>query len=137
LNKLNEIENSLKLRNLSQTRWTARAEALKSLWTSYPIIIDALDNIVEEKKIDKNTKNTAFSLTKKLVSVDFVVSLMFMKNIMYKLKLLTECLESAELNITDATLFISSTLKSLDIINSDSENMNNLIQSAVVFLKKI
>ncbi|XP_060845279.1 zinc finger MYM-type protein 1-like [Rhopalosiphum padi] len=97
LNKLNEIENSLKLRNLSQTRWTARAEALKSLWTSYPIIID---------------------------------------NIMYKLKLLTECLESVELNITDATLFISSTLKSLDIINSDSENMDNLIQSAVVFLKK-
>ncbi|XP_025192653.1 uncharacterized protein LOC112592715 [Melanaphis sacchari] len=40
------------------------------------------------------------------------------------------------LNITDATLFISSTLKSLDIINCDSENMNNLIQSAVVFLKK-
>lgn len=31
--KLDEIENSLKLRNLSQTRWTARAEALKSLWT--------------------------------------------------------------------------------------------------------
>eukprot|EP00102_Acyrthosiphon_pisum_P018532 XP_016655742.1 PREDICTED: zinc finger MYM-type protein 1-like [Acyrthosiphon pisum] len=136
LNKLNEIENSLKLRNLSQTRWTARAEALKSLWTSYPIIIDALDNIVEENKIDKKTKNTAFSLSKKLVSVDFVVSLMFMKNIMYKLKLLTECLESAELNITDATLFISSTLKSLDIINSDTENMNNLIQSAVVFLRK-
>jgi len=136
LNKLNEIENSLKLRNLSQTRWTARAEALKSLWASYPIIIEALDDIVEEKKIDKKTKNTAFSLSKKLVSVDFVVSLMFMKNIMYKLKLLTECLESAELNITDATLFISSTLKSLDIINSDTENMNNLIQSAVVFLKK-
>jgi len=64
LNKLNEIENSLKLRNLSQTRWTARAEALKSLWTSYPIIIDVLDNIVEEKKIDKKTKNTAFSLSK-------------------------------------------------------------------------
>ncbi|KAF0742945.1 zinc finger MYM-type protein 1-like [Aphis craccivora] len=53
LNKLNEIESSLKLRNLSQTRWTARAGALKLLWKSYPIIIDALDNIVEEKKIDK------------------------------------------------------------------------------------
>jgi len=93
--------------------------------------------LLKKRKLIKKTKNTAFSLSKKLISVDFVVSLMFMKNIMYKLKLLTECLESAELNITDATLFISSTLKSLDIINSDLENMNNLIQSAVVILKNM
>jgi len=76
LNKLNEIENSLKLRNLSQTRWTARTEALKSLWISYQIIIDALDNIVEEKKIDKKKlKLQLFPCQKKLVSVDFVVNL--------------------------------------------------------------
>ncbi|KAL5246043.1 hypothetical protein ACI65C_013451 [Semiaphis heraclei] len=96
--------------------------------------VEVIDSV--KRKLIKKTKNTAFSLSKKLISVDFVVSLMFMKNIMYKLKLLTECLESVELNITDATLFISSTLKSLDIINSDSGNMDNLIQSAVVFLKK-
>lgn len=112
--KLDEIENSLKLRNLSQTRWTARAKALKSLWTSYPIIVDVLDNIVLEKPVNKK-KHMAFSLSKKLISVDFDVCLMFMKNIMYILKLLTECLESPELNITDAALFIKSTLKSLDI----------------------
>lgn len=82
MNKLEEIENSLKLRNLSQT-WTSRAEALKSLWTSYPIIVDVLDDIILDKTIDKKTKNTAFSLSKKLISIDFVVSLMFMKNIMY------------------------------------------------------
>lgn len=95
-----------------------------------------MDNIVLEKTIDKKTKNTAFSLSKKLISVDFVVSLMFMKNIMYKLKLLTECLESPELNITDASLFIASTLKSLESLNTDSESMDNLILSAEVFLKK-
>lgn len=31
LNKLSEAENALKLKNLFQTRWTAHAEALKSL----------------------------------------------------------------------------------------------------------
>lgn len=55
-----------------------------------------------------------------------------MKNIMYKLKLLTEYLESPELNILDDILFIESALKSLNIINSDSDNMDNLIQSALV-----
>lgn len=67
--------------------------------------------------------------------VNFIVSIMFMKNIMYKLKLLTEYLESPDLNITDATLFITSALKSLDIINADSQSMDNLIKSAVIFLK--
>lgn len=59
-----------------------------------------------------------------------------MKNVVYKLKLLTERLQSTDLNVTDATLFIAKTLQSLDILNTDSENMNNLIQRAVVFLKK-
>lgn len=58
-----------------------------------------------------------------------------MKNVMYKLKLLTECLQLPDLNITDSTLLIANTLKSLGILNTDSENINNLIQSAVVFLK--
>lgn len=58
---------------------------------------------------------------------------MLMKNIIYKLKLLTECLEYPELNITDATLFITSTLKSVDILNTDSKSMNDLILSAKVF----
>lgn len=129
--KLDEIENSLKLRNLSQTRWTARPKALKSLWTSYPIIVDVLDNIVLEKTVNKK-KHMAFSLAKKLISVDFDVCLMFMKNIMYILKLLTECLESPELNITDAALFIKSTLI-IRYLNTDSESMDNLIQSAEVF----
>jgi hypothetical protein len=57
-----------------------------------------------------------------------------MKNGMYKMKLLTECLESVELNIADAIIFISSTLESLNIINSDSDGMDNLINSSVKFL---
>lgn len=36
--KLNEIENSLHLRNFSKTRWTARAESIKAVWISYEII---------------------------------------------------------------------------------------------------
>lgn len=42
-----------------------------------------------------------------------------MKHIMYKLKLLTKCLESSQLNITYANLFITSIIKSLEIINSN------------------
>lgn len=136
LNNLVGIESALKLRNLSKTRWTARAEAIKSVWLSFNIIIDVLDEILNSKdKFDIYTRNTAYSLSKRLLSVDFVVSILFMKNVMYKMKLLTECLESVELNIADAIIFISSTLESLNIINSDTDGMDNLIKSAVEFLK--
>ncbi|KAF0698493.1 52 kDa repressor of the inhibitor of the protein kinase-like, partial [Aphis craccivora] len=131
-----DIEIALKLRNLSKTRWTARAEAIKSVWSSFNIIIEVLDEITNTNdKFDKSTRNAANSLSKRLISVDFVVSILFMKNVMYKIKLLTECLESTELNIADAIIFLSSTLESLNIINSDIDGMDNLINSSIAFLK--
>jgi len=121
---------------LSKTRWTARAKAIKSVWSSFNIIIEVLDEIRNTKdKFDISTRNAAYSLSKRLISVDFVVSFLFMKNVMYKMKLLTECLESTELNIADAIIFMSSTLESLNIINSDVDGMDNLINSSIAFLK--
>lgn len=136
LNKLADIEIALKLRNLSKTRWTARAESIKSVWTSFNIIIEVLDEITNTNdKFDKSTRNAAYSLSKRLISVDFVVSILFMQNIMYKMKLLTECLESTELNIANAIIFLSSTLESLNIINSNIDGMDNLINISIAFLK--
>ncbi|CAI6346415.1 unnamed protein product [Macrosiphum euphorbiae] len=40
--RMKEIEGSLQLRNLSKTRWTARAESIKSVWISLDIIIETL-----------------------------------------------------------------------------------------------
>jgi len=39
---MKEIEGSLQLRNLSKTRWTARAESIKSVLISLDIIIETL-----------------------------------------------------------------------------------------------
>ena len=38
---------------------------------------------------------------KYVLSLDFIVSLLFMKNVIYKTKLLTESLESVQLNVMD------------------------------------
>lgn len=59
-----------------------------------------------------------------------------MKNIMYKLKSLKETLETKHLSIVDAVVLIDTTIKSLEEINSDTEAMNNLIDSAIEFSKK-
>jgi hypothetical protein len=52
----------------------------------------------------KNLINPTEIQSKRLISVDFIVNILFMKNFMYKMKLLTEYLESIELNTTDALI---------------------------------
>jgi len=109
--KLSEIEGSLQLCNLSKTRWTARAES--AVWTSFEIILETLQEISSSNFYDRKTKSQSLALLKKITSFDFIVSIMFMKNVLYKLKALTEKLEAKELNIIDASNLIEGTIKSL------------------------
>lgn len=55
---LSMIENSLQLRNLSKTWWTARAESIKSVWVSLDSIIKTLEEMPRAQCFDKNTRNT-------------------------------------------------------------------------------
>lgn len=81
-NKLSKVEGSLQLCNLSKTRWTARAESVKAVWTSFEIIIETLQEISSSSLYDRNTKSQALGLNKKLLTFDFIVSIMFMKNVL-------------------------------------------------------
>ena len=69
------------LRNLSRTRWSARAESIQAVWTSFEVILDVLHTVTN--KADVKTKTQALGLKKKMLSLDYVVALMFMKNIAY------------------------------------------------------
>lgn len=60
-----------------------------------------------------------------------------MKNIMYKLKILTETLETENLSLVDAAHLIDTSIKSLEDINCDTNSMDNLIESASLFAKKL
>ncbi|KAL4083558.1 hypothetical protein QTP88_028874 [Uroleucon formosanum] len=135
--KLSEIEGSLQLCNLSKTRWTARAESVKAVWTSFEIILETLQEISSSNLYDRKTKSQSLALFKKITSFDFIVSIMFMKNVLYKLKALTEKLEAKELNIIDASNLIEGTIKSLENINKDSDGLDTIIDAALIFSRKI
>ena len=134
--KLSVIENSLQLRNLSKTRWTARAESIKSVWISYELIVEALTELGLNSD-SKDTKFQAQSLLTKLHRFDFLFAIMFMKNIMWKTKIMTEQMQEESLNIMDALCILSSTIDQLKAMNSDESEMNNLIEAAKVFAKKL
>ena len=120
---IKEVEISLRLRNLSKTRWTARVESIRALWTSYQEVKDTLDKIKASSSFDKSTKEIAATLSLKMESADFIMSVIFMKNILSKTKLMTEALQSEELNIIDALTIIESTVHSLRKIIEDEDTM--------------
>ena len=126
-----QVDNPLNLRNLSRTRWTARAEAIKAIWSSYEAILDSLTK--PEESDDHATRTSAYGLRTKLLRFDFI----FMKNIMYKTKRMTEVLQSEDLNVIDAITILELTVKSLTNVNNDIDAMNAEIQAAVSFAQKV
>ena len=125
------LDNTLQLRNLSKTRWTARAESIRAVWSSYDAIRKSLEDL--EKSGDVKTKTSATGLLMKISRLDFITAIMFGKNVMTKTQRLAECLQSEELNVVDALAIMSGTVESLKQLNSNTEGLNGEIESAVKF----
>ena len=123
------------LRNLSKTRWSARVESIQAVWTSFEVILDVLYTITN--KSDVKTKTQALGLKKKMLSLDFVVALMFIKNIAYKTKSLVVQLQSVELNILVATGLVHGTLSILQKLCDDDKMIDNQIEASIIFARNI
>ena len=67
------IENSLQLRNLSKTRWTARSESVRAVWASLEAVLRGLQE-VNIFTVETKVKATASSLVKKVKCFDIFYS---------------------------------------------------------------
>lgn len=134
---LSKIEGSLKLCNLSKTRWTARTQSLWAVWLFSEGIVSVLHEISTNSNIDKKNRVQALGLEKKCLSIDFIICMYFMNHIMYQMKILTETLETKDLNIVDALILIDSLIKSLTETRNNNTLINELIASAKLFCLKL
>ena len=128
-----DVENCLKLKNLSKTRWSAKAESVKAVWRSLEAIICALDGVKESDQ--KEAKLRASALLNDIVSIDFVCGLMFLKNIMPQTKTLSDYLQRKSVNVASALVVLNSTQDCLKRMRSEDKNFNNQIESAVIVAK--
>lgn len=136
--RLDKIEGALQLRNLSKTRWSARPEAVEAFWKSYEDVVEVLDEIRNAtKKYDSETRTKANGLFFKVKSLDFIVALMFMKNIMYKTKHMVDVLQTEELDVSGALISMNSTLKILGSMRTNTEDQKHLIEAALNFAKTV
>ena len=114
-----EVDNALKLRNSSKRRWIARSESIRAVWVSFDVILTTPSAMSKSRNFDANTSTQAVNLAWKIQSVDFVISVMFMKNIMHRMHHMTELLQAEELNIIDAMTVIESTVDLLKRIKME------------------
>ena len=89
-----DIEGALALRNLSVTRWVARSDSITAVWASFEGIVSALEKEMESS--DAKTKIKAKNLLGKVRSFEFIVALMFMRNVMSKTKILTKQVQAVD-----------------------------------------
>ena len=114
----NEAVNSLMMR------------ALRAMWISHEAVIEVLRKILNDDFVDTKRKAAATGLLAKVLRVDFVASLMFMRIILWKTKVLKESLQKEYLNIVDALEAVNGTVKSLQDIRKDDEGISNQIQTS-------
>ena len=132
-----KIEGTLKMRNLSQTRWIARTESIDSVWISLKIILSLLQKIADKQLDgDKNTQDQAKAILKKMKKFDFVFSLASMRFIMRRCKVLVVQLQEEGLNLLDALGLVSSTTEALIKIRNE-DDVKKEIQAAIDISKQI
>ena len=128
-----DVENCLKLKNLSKTRWLARAESVEAVWRSLEAIICALDDVKESD--DKEAKLRTSAFLNDIVNIDFVCGLMFLKNIMPQTKTLSDYLQRKSVNVASALVELNSTQDCLKGMRSEDKNLNNQIEAAISVAK--
>ena len=107
-----------------------------SVWASYKQICCSLEEISCDECFDKESKTKAFGILTKIKSFDFIFAIMFMKNVMYKMKLMIDTLQTEELDVSGALLVMAETKESLECIRKDESGVNNEIQAACSFAKQ-
>ncbi|CAB4028662.1 zinc finger MYM-type 1-like, partial [Paramuricea clavata] len=115
--KESEYGKPLELRNLSATQ-----------------IIEALEEL--ENSADTKTKAKAGILLDRVKSFEFIVMLMFMRNIMIKTKILTKQIQSVDINIIDTLEAAKATISTLRHLREDEENLNQQISASVAFSER-
>ena len=104
-------------------------ESIQAIWTSFDVIVDVLQQITNNA--DQQTQMQAVGLRKRMLLLDFVAVLMFMKNITYK----TKCL--VVIHILDAISLVQATLSIMEKIQADDKVMVDQMESSLIFARSL
>lgn len=98
------------VKQLSGTRWSARADAVTCLHESYDEIKKALESLIMDRSQTKETQNDAQNLTKKMNSFEIVFLTILWKDILCHFNETSKTLQKENLNLDVAVRILKSLL---------------------------
>ena len=129
--KIEELQEGLVMKNLSKTRWIGRAESIRAVWIGYEILIDTLRDIECSRECDREARMTAANLLKEIHSLEFYLSLLFMKNVIYKMKLISLEVQEIQQDVIASLSAICETRDAMIQMRNDETGTDGIISAAI------
>lgn len=108
-NKLTEHLDSKKVvKSLSQTRWSARADAVSALHKGHKQIIEALMSIAKNSEQPRETRDEAFSVSRKIINLEFMILLEIQSFILERIDKTSNNLQKKTITLNVATNLLTS-----------------------------
>ena len=128
--EIEALQEGLIMKNLSKICWIGRAESIRAVWDSYEILIDLLKNIRTSEGSDRDAKKMASNLEDRMESFEFYLSLLFMKNVMYKTKIAVLEVQEIEQDILSSLDVMHQTRDAMLHIRKDDLGLNSIVKAA-------
>lgn len=105
-----------KIRDICRTRWVERYNALESMLTLLPHVVECMQRIIEEDDWNQDSRSKATILLDSVTSYKFIVSLVMGSTILLATKSLCQKLQGRAYDICLATDAIADSIKTLQQI---------------------
>ncbi|KAJ8044812.1 Zinc finger MYM-type protein 1 [Holothuria leucospilota] len=117
---------TLKLQRICETRWHCKHSAVKSVLYNYPVLLTALEKIIEEHK-DPTSVAEANGLMDQISKLEFILLLSIWEDIIGSTFALSNYLQSTSIDITTGSTMIKST--STELTNKrTTENFQSILE---------
>lgn len=121
------------LKSMSDTRWSARSDALLALVTSHKEIKAALEDLIKDKTQTPDTRLTAEGFVKTLENFQTVLLIVIWNDILQRVDKVSKTLQTEELDLLGATkeleslsLFLNEKSEKFDDFEAEALKMANL-----------
>lgn len=114
-------KDSLTLKSLSKTRWSARSDASKALYNSYDKVIAALDDIKKDPLQKTETKMEAKFIYENVKTLEMTIMLCFWNRVLQQFHNVNVQLQAVDINLSVVVNLYKSLISALNVLREESE----------------
>ncbi|CAF4619837.1 unnamed protein product, partial [Rotaria sp. Silwood2] len=128
---------SLTPKTIATTRWNAKYQSMRAMYESFDEVIQALNTTANDQiNFDLESRQQAKAISFNIITLHFIIYLVFMKNLMAMTNSLSVHFQSEKIDLLAAGELLSETIQLLELERSNEVNLNNIITVSDELAKK-